>query len=1313
MPLRRVSSSKLPPLPPTPRKSAPTTPGAREALRGLRLMVRSSEEAAPKSGLKGFLDVAFSKKGAAAALTGISLLSGAVTHVAQNPALQKSAQDLFERTAGPASAWVKEQSSNALERVGQSPLAVLLGQRTGKAASLEVKAAEPGTPGALLDAIETGRLSLEVPLRAGKHRIKGVNVRVEPGTVLTVQVDVRDGKLVPRAGDEGTFAKLNKPIDGPLFLTTESAHLADRGGGRGELRVRLGTDWFDLFDVGIGGDQPLQLSQLMESFGSKGTSAASKTLPSTTDSPVAKEGELVAEDLIDTANVRFRVDELSFADGVLPASGLALRSTSGGLSLSGDATAVTVSGDVGFDSLALARDEGGVRFGKGQAHVSITARKDGDGGAVTTTVSGLEARIEEVTLAGEQASGGLQLEGGLVRAGELRVSAHGSADGGREIDVHADLRVEGRIAPSALTLTDLDGGATLEARGGTLEGDVRIRGGDVEVEATLEGADLTLSSLQQQKGGSLVDLERARVKGDGRLSIRPVHGASFSLTNAEVDVAIADLRSSGGRVHADLGRTTVKGSGDFSWSAQGGVDIRGDLRVRGAIDDLRVHHDESGSVLDLAPSSSLEGQLRRLTVGGEGFALEALTNVDLRLEGSKLDAGALFVEGGGRVLGLTELRIEQTKRGGRVRLDGDARIDLAVRDGRVRRGDELDADLGEGTRMVAHLRSLELGDGVHVTLGEGSRLDAVLDGGHVRVGDRELPFVAGTAASFEVDRLHVGESGHPELQGRLSVDVPFDAKLLEGIPGVSLLPASEGKARLTIGGVRMGKDGTFSLDQMGLSLTAQTGRVTGATRAPSPTPGPVDGVVPGVLERGAVEGMSAAEIAGVPASERAAFHPLSVAKRLESGTLELSLPMEGRLKKGAVGVRFEEGTELLLRVRVEDGRVIPGEMEARLSKPADGPLWITVKGVRMTDAGTLMLDLGGFFDIALPGMKKMPTDVEGFIGRIESLTTGGGEKTDSDSLFRMADARFSVDGATLSPGPLALPGGTVVVESGTRVSLAGDLEAGEAEMRLAFSSLSLDQGAVAVRGGSGRATVRTSYETDGDVLRSRAQLSDLRFDVESAAFKGEGGDYLHLESGRVAGSGALAQDFTLDESGRPVGARGEPVVDLTLDVGGTVRGARIAARDGKDARVELGETTLLGELEVRGSRLERVAGTVTGFDAALHDLEVATPAGRVEVTRARVSGDGYIELSPDRVAVLDGSLVADVLVDPSALGTLKLGGADVDLSHTELALRLDLSRLTRVEYRSGKDVPADQRLSLDAELGVGAAATRITGTLPR
>src|SRR5690606_526988 len=141
-------------------------------------------------------------------------------------------------------------------------------------------------------------------------------------------------------------------------------------------------------------------------------------------------------DLVDVANVRFRVDDLSFADGVLPASGLTLRSTSGELSLSGDATTVTVSGDIGFDSLELAREQGGARFADGRAHDSLSARKQGDSGVVTTTVSGLEARIERVDVAGEKASGALVLDGGLVTAGDVRAVTSLSG-GAREVDVHA------------------------------------------------------------------------------------------------------------------------------------------------------------------------------------------------------------------------------------------------------------------------------------------------------------------------------------------------------------------------------------------------------------------------------------------------------------------------------------------------------------------------------------------------------------------------------------------------------------------------------------------------------------------------------------------------------------------------------------------------------------------------------------------------------------------------------------------------------------------------------------------------------------
>ncbi len=1327
MVVRRVPTSSLE----TARRTttqAPRTRGAQEALRGLALTVRSKEKAAPKRGLEGFLDAAFSRKGAAAALMGMSMLTGAV-NVAKQPAVQKSVQDLFERTAKPASAWLQDQASTLVDNARTSPLATLLGQRTGKAPAVTTtKVAEAGTPGQILDAIESGRLTVEVPLRAGEVTIKGVSARIEPGTVLHLQVDVKDGRLVPQAGGDGTFATLNKPIDGPLFLTADGVHLADAGNGNGELKVQLGTDWTDFIDVGVGGEQSLQLSQLMARFQPPAGDAAARTTTAASDS------DLKPEDLIDLSAVRFQVSDLSFQDGVLPASGLSLKSTTGELTITGDRSTVTVSGEVGFDSFDLEREQGSVRFGEGHARVSVSAKKEGAHAVVTTTVSDLEANIERLTLpggAGAKASGGLELDSGVVRGGDITVVARTALGGtatskAPTVDVRADLQVEARFADSQLSVVDDDGTATLRARSGTLTGDVSIRGKELTVDATLEGADLSLSSLQQSQGTSSFDLESARVRGGGRLQLRPVHGLSLSLTDTKIDAVIADARSSGPSLTTDLGRTTISGGGDFRWSRAGGLEMRGELRVQGALDDLQVRQGASGSVLDLAPSSTVDGQLRRLSVGGEGFALDALTRVNLKLEQSRLDAGAVALEGGGSIVGLTELRIQQGKSGGRVKIDGDARIDLNVRDGHVKKGADLVVDLGEGTRVQARLRSLELGDAVSLELGSGSRLDAVLDGGQVRIGDELTSLAKGTRASFEIERLALDPGGEPELIGKLSVDVPFDAETLKGLPGVSLLPQSSGLARLTIGGVRMGKDGSFSLDDVGVALQARAGSVTGASRVQPGTPGSVDEAVPGVLSESVVSSQSAASIAGVKARDSASavsFHPLSVARRLQSGTLEISVPMEGRLKKGAVGVRFEEGTELLLKVRVENGRILPGELEATLSKPADGPLWVTVKGVRMNDEGTLKLDLGGFFDVAIPGMKHMPTDVEGFIGRIQGMAGGqgaggGGDVTDSAaadegdaaaSLFRMADARFHVDNATLSPGPLAVPGGSVTVGAGTRVSLSGNLQEGEAVAHLSFSDVSLDQGAFAVQGGAGRAVVRTSYRTEGDTLKTRTTVSDLRLDVESAAHVGEGGEYLHLESGRVAGTATLVQEIALDAQGRPA-SPGKPQVDLALDVGGTITGARLNGRgSAAGARVELGGTTLTGALRVSDNKLESIQGNVLGLDAALHDLDVATPAGKVEIDRARVSGDGYVELSSDRVAVLDGSLIADVVVDPSALGTMKLGGADVDLSGTELGLRLDLSRLTRLEVKTGEDVPADQRLQLDAELGFGAQVNGVSG----
>ena len=61
------------------------------------------------------------------------------------------------------------------------------------------------------------------------------------------------------------------------------------GGGRGELKVQLGTDWTDLIDLGVGGEQSLQLSQLMARFTpapARNGTTTTPTAPTTTVDPM-------------------------------------------------------------------------------------------------------------------------------------------------------------------------------------------------------------------------------------------------------------------------------------------------------------------------------------------------------------------------------------------------------------------------------------------------------------------------------------------------------------------------------------------------------------------------------------------------------------------------------------------------------------------------------------------------------------------------------------------------------------------------------------------------------------------------------------------------------------------------------------------------------------------------------------------------------------------------------------------------------------------------------------------------------------------
>lgn len=128
------------------------------------------------------------------------------------------------------------------------------------------------SPAALAGLVDEAHLKGSVALNPGKAG----PVKIGANTNANFNVDVQNGRIDPRS----TRVAVDKPLDGPLWVTAKGAYLDDQGGDRAKLKADLGG-WKDMnLSDQLPGKQdtvPLKLSEL-----------AQQVLPTTGKSPAAK-----------------------------------------------------------------------------------------------------------------------------------------------------------------------------------------------------------------------------------------------------------------------------------------------------------------------------------------------------------------------------------------------------------------------------------------------------------------------------------------------------------------------------------------------------------------------------------------------------------------------------------------------------------------------------------------------------------------------------------------------------------------------------------------------------------------------------------------------------------------------------------------------------------------------------------------------------------------------------------------------------------------------------------------------------------------
>ncbi|MFZ5468457.1 MAG: hypothetical protein ACOZIN_03375 [Myxococcota bacterium] len=1050
-------------------------------------------------------------------------------------------------------------------------------QRIGASAAEAVKGLSPSSlpsvdPLQALDAVKDGTVTLNVPLQPGKHTLKGVSFEVEPGTVMKVQVQVRDGKIVAardehgRDTGEGTKVEIHPPIDLPLWVSGNGAYVRDQKGAQVAFQADLGG-MLDMRFKSSGSS----LSEVVRAF-DRGNAQPAGSVPSTggkEEKKTSKSRALPAE-LFAFDRATFS-GEVSLKDKVIEAGGLKVDLAPGTrVQVQGNAHEAELAGQVQLDGLDLKQDGVFAAVGRGSATIRATFRRADDGTMhVSTRVSEVDATIQglESVRPGAQgqdpdrfALGPTRLKNGVI---ELDSTVRLSKEGRPEVQsssVRARLEVEGSLLPSKLSVRDGRDDASLAFSGGRVQGTIELGPEKTGLDVEIDDAMVEVKDLQTESADAALDLHHARAEGKVRLQTSGGEGAfNLEVEARKIDVQVDDLRARRGDASVDLAKSTVTGAGTLKANSGGGFSVEGDLRLHGQVDDLQLRAQEQ--MLDVAAGSNVDLQLSRLTTGkDQGLNVVARGRLDVGLDQAQVKVGGAGGVGKGRLRGTADVHIGETE------------------------------------------RSVELSD------------------------------------------AHLSASA-----------------------GVS------------------------------------TGRLSGTPTAAKPKAA-LSAAPAGVRSVEEVSRMSAKEIAGGSETPQASGERpdlRSALAHLRSGKVELEVPIEGHAGlNDMLGVTFEPGTKLQVSGEVVDGKLVPDTLKVRLSRPADGPGWIELKGAYLDKEHTLRLDLAGMHDFAVPGMERLPMQFDAFLDRVaprkekreEPPAPSSGPPPSAKKpasapqpeLINTKELQLTVSDATFRPGPIHLPGGTMMVTEKTKLSLTHGPQKSSLSGRVDFSSFELDRGGVAVGTGKGSAQLTVNISGRGETRVVEAELKDLTIDTQYAVQKRANGDYLHLAEGRIEKATISIVDRPGDE---------DQIEEARMDIprfSGTIGGGRMTVMDaGGTSTIELGRAKVDGRVRVEEKQIH-VRARVEELDVAVRDYSANVEGQRLDLARGRLKGSGTVDVKTGEGFSVDADVRALELEARELSGAR--GGAKAQVGRTTVR------GSGRVQLDSKGDLRLDGDLEVDSEL---------------
>lgn len=1184
----------------------------------------------------------------------------------------------------------------------------------------------------LLSGVQDGDLQVNIPLKEGEYKINGLKVGVPKGAVLKVQAQVRDGKLVPardtRGRDTGGGCKveIDPPIDLPLWIDGDGAYLQDKGQARAKFSADLGG-WFD---KSIADNMSTDLRSLVAGIGD-GSAVPQKTNTENTDDKA-----LLPKGLLKLGDMKFEVGQVRMREGRIDLGQARLDLASGNkLNIRGDARGTELSGTVKLKGAALQQNGSTLVMGSGSATISARMDKDPNGGLrLRSTLSKVNAQIKGFDKRVQHPDGRVDhvaLGSSSLHNSRIDIRSHvdiSAKTGLPELNdnqVSGHFEVNGQLKSLQIEVPDKKQGATITLGASPLQGTLDFSAAGTRVNARLKQADLNVTGLQSEHQGSQLDLHHAKLQGDASVQIDgPGKNFKVDVDAKQIDLQVDDFRGGNAQTLVDLGRSQLTGTGQVSLGNKQGLQIDGVLQLKGQFDDLQVKQGSS-QTLDLASGSTIDATVQHFSAGGNrGFELDGKANVDLGLENFSTQMPGFDATGQARLTGNAKLHMSK---GEFFMTEADATVRVRVDDAKIAPdGKDFNLDVAAGSNLALNVTEFKRGTSStdnSLKLGQGSQLNAVLDGGELKVGDDSITLQNGSTAVFRLDGLSQGAKQIPELRGRLSLDAQLSPELatkLQDQNKVQLksLDKANARVRIDVDDVRMSQDGRFALQGLGVQLNAQADRISAVV--PKPNGASADtshlakdiGTIPplppvkpsaaiqspaGSLSVDDVQKMSASSIAGANLLGQD-FHPADIAKGIKNGQLKLSIPVAGTLGKGWLGsADFAPGSKLDLQLEVRDGKIVPDQTKASFSHSGDGPMWVTVKGAYFDKDNNLRMDLGGMRDFVVPGMEKLPKDVDKLVDRLSGrgetskTNTDGASPDNSLQALKFAQTRIELSKAEFKPGTLQLPGGQISLKDGAQLSVSGSTKDLKVSGNVEFTALQMASDGVAIKSGPGSAKLKLQYQDKDGQARLRSTLSDVNLDLKYAVHKRANGDYIHLADGAVQGASFSSQSqLSLNAQGLPTGVN-KLQVDLDIpNFNGRIESARVTVDDADgEAQIELGRSQVKGEIHVVNNKIS-MRGSIDKLDAAVHDLSTGDQGASADIADARLRGHGDISYEQGKGLTLDATVQnADV----------RLRDAKVDGKGMQLDVgRARIAGQGQVHINSAGDIDLQGALHLDATL---------------